>query len=111
MPNTDNSPAIFAVADRHALSQPILTEEQRQDALQAIALVRELSSGFLDQAEQIITEGTADSAELFNTAMLGARVSSAVVVTLKTLWVMEEAVFEARKTGIAMMGKEGEKRG
>lgn len=85
MPNTEDSPAIFAHIDHKALSQPILTEEQRAKALEAIALVRELSSQFLDQAEQIIKDGTTNSTELFNTATLGARVSSAVVVTLNTL--------------------------
>lgn len=69
-------------------------------ALQAIALVRELSPSFLDQAEQIIKDGTTNSIELFNVSMTGARVSSAVVVALKTLWSMKNAVFEARKEQI-----------
>jgi hypothetical protein len=99
MPNED-SPAIFAAIDNHALSQPILTEEQRTKALDAIALVRELSPSFLDRAEQIIKDDTTNSTELFNVSMTGARVSSAVVVTLNTLWVMEDAVFQARKEGI-----------
>lgn len=100
MPNTD-IPAIFAVADRYALAQSILTDPQRAAALQAIAMVRELSSGFLDKAEQIIQGGAADSAELFNTAMLGARVDTAMIVALKTLWIMEDAVFKQRSEAIA----------
>lgn len=106
MPDTD-IPAIFAVADRHALSQPILTDSQRQTALEAIALIRELSPGFLDKAEQIITGGATTSAELFSTACTGSRVDSAMTRVLKALWAMEDAVFEQRSAAITTMGKEG----
>jgi len=108
MSNTEDIPAVFAVADRYMLSQPTLTEEQRASALQAIALVRELSLSFLDKAEQIIANGAADSTELFTTATTGSRIVSALTMALKALWIMEDAVFKARD---AVMGKEGAKNG
>lgn len=109
MPNPD-IPAIFASIDHKTLSSPILTEEQRQSALQAIALIRELSPSFLDQTEKIITGG-ANSAELFNAACTGSRADSAMTVALKALWAMEDAVFEQRSAAITTMGKEEAKDG
>lgn len=111
MPNPD-IPAIFASIDHKTLSSPILTDSQRADALQAIALIRELSPGFLDQTEKIITGG-ANSAELFNAACTGSRVDSALTRVLKVLWAMEDAVFEQRSAAITTMawGKEEAKDG
>lgn len=113
MPNTEDAPAIFAHIDSKTLSSPILTDSQRQDALQAIALVRELSPSFLDNAEQIITGKATNSAELFNTACTGSRVDSAMTRVLKVLWAMEDAVFEQRSAAITTMawGKEEAKDG
>lgn len=102
MPDTD-IPAIFASIDHKTLSSPILTGEQRADALQAIALFRELSPQFLDNAEQIITGKATNSAELFNAACTGSRVDSAMTQTLKALWAMEDAVFAQRSAAIATM--------
>lgn len=108
MPNPD-VPAIFAHIDHKTLSLPTLTEEQRADALQAIALFRELSPSFLDNAEQIINGDTTNSAELFNAACTGSRVDSALTRVLKVLWAMEDAVFAQRSAAIVTMawGKEG----
>lgn len=105
MPDTDYAPAIFAATDRHALSSPILTDQQRAEALQAIALVRELSPDFLGKAEQIIANGTMDFTALFNTAIAGAQVDTAMTRVLRALWVMEDAVFQARNAEIATMSK------
>ncbi len=105
MPNAD-IPAILAVADSIALPV-LLTDQQRAEALEAIALFRAISGEFTERAEEIIADGTQDSTELFNVAMAGAHISTAHLKICRALWAMEEAVFEQRRTTIAAIGKEG----
>jgi hypothetical protein len=99
MPNND-IPAIMAVAD--SLAPSALTEQQRQDALTAIATLRAIAPRFLDSAEQIITAGVPCEG-LLRVTLDGARLSSANLTICKALWPLERA---AREQGIAAMGRE-----
>jgi hypothetical protein len=100
-------PVILAVADSLA-SSGSLTDAQRQEALEAIAFVRASSSRFLDKAEQIL-EGKEETpnAELHATASLAVQINTSIFKVEKTLWILEDAVFQRRNKEIAAMGKEG----
>jgi len=104
----DNIPLVLAVADSLSSSSG-LTDLQRDGALQAIESFRALSPCFLDAAQQIISEGSTENAELFSAGTQGARLATTLTKICKALWTLEDDVFAQRSARIAEMawGKEG----
>jgi hypothetical protein len=72
----------------------IITEEQRAEALENVAKFRALSSDFLDAAERIIKDGTANNNEqLFTACANSAAISVSLGVISRALWKLEDEAF------------------
>lgn len=104
MPDTD-IPAILAVADSLAPLGTI-SEQQRQQALQAIEAFRAMAPQFLDEAMRIIQAGNIkDIYEVVRVTNLSCHLSTALTKICEPLWTMERAEFQRGVNAIQGKGE------